>query len=182
MDTAQNDAMKRIRFVSKRLAMACVGLMVAALAIIASYWLTVDPETLSMQWLGGVAPVYVLTPLLRVACLGLTLVAALPVLLALKHLRRLFLLYAGGTMFSELNVKALRGLGWSLILFALIQVFFEPVMGLVLSMSNPPGERVLNVGIGAGMLIAAFIGSVLLVIARVMNEARKIDEEQQLTV
>lgn len=182
MTPAQNKAMHRIRVVSQRFAIACIGLMAALLTAIAAYWLTVTPDTLSRQWLGAMAPVHALTPLLRCIGFSLTMMAAVPVLLALKHLRHLFLLYAKGTMFSESNVQALSQLGSCLILFAVVQAFFEPVMGLMLSIGNPPGQRMLSVSVSAGMLVAAFIGGVLLVIAWVMNEARKIDEERQLTV
>ena len=182
MNTVHNEARQRIRLVSKRFANACVVFMTAGVILIGIYWLTVSPETLSKDWLNGTAPVYSLTPVLRGVGLSLTLLVALPALLGLNHLRRLFLLYAQGTMFSRPNVQALRGFGRCLILLAIAQMLLTPVMALTLSIANPPGERVLSVGVSAGMLEAAFVGGLLLVIAWVMNEARKIDEEQQLTV
>lgn len=182
MDAEHNEARQRISLVSKRFSIACMWLMAGTLVVIAAYWLMVSPETLSRQWLSGLVPVHTLTPALRGVGLGLTFIAALPVLSGLNHLRRLFLLYARGTMFSKSNVQALRGLGWCLIFFAIVQVLFTPAMALALSAGNPPGERLLSLGVTAGMLEAAIVGGLLLVIAWVMNEARKIDEEQQLTV
>ncbi|MET4575317.1 DUF2975 domain-containing protein [Ottowia thiooxydans] len=182
MDAEHNEARQRIRLVSKRFSIVCVWLMVGSLVAIGAYWLVVSPETLSRQWLSGMVSVQSLTPVLRGVGLGLTLIAALPMLSGLNHLRRLFLLYAEGTMFGELNVQALRGLGRCLILFSIVQMLFTPAMALALSAGNPPGERLLSVGVTVGMLEAALVGGLLLVIAWVMNEARKIDEEQQLTV
>ncbi|MNY55058.1 hypothetical protein D3C86_1910030 [compost metagenome] len=85
-------------------------------------------------------------------------------------------------MFGERNVTALRGCGWSMILFSVAQVLVDPAVALALSAGNPPGERAITVGISAGMVVAAVVGGVLLVIAWVMDEARKINDEQQLTV
>lgn len=182
MNTVHNETRQRIRLVSKRFANACVVFMTAGVILIGIYWLTASPETLSRDWLNGAAPVYSLTPVVRGVGLSLTLLVALPALLGLNHLRHLFLLYAKGTMFSRPNVLALRGFGRCLILLAIAQMLLTPVMALTLSIANPPGERVLSMGVSAGMLEAAFVGGLLLVIAWVMNEARKIDEEQQLTV
>lgn len=182
METEHSEARQRIRRISRRFAIACVGLMAGGLIAIGIYWLTVGPEALSRRWLNSVTPLQLLTPLLRAVGLGLTLLAALPALLGLNHLRRLFLLYAEGVMFDESNVQALRGMGWSLILLAMGQALLTPAMALALSVGNPPGQRLLSVEVSAGMVQAVFAGGVLLVIAWVMNEARKIDEELQLTV
>lgn len=156
--------------------------MAGGLALIGAFWLTVSPEALSTQWFNGVVPVSSLTAKLRGIGLCLTLIATLPVLAGLNHLRRLFLLYAKGTMFSESNVCALHGLGRCLILFAIAQVFLTPAMSIALSGSNPPGERLLSVAVTVGMLEAVLVGGLLLVIAWVMGEAGKIHEDQQLTV
>lgn len=182
MSEKHHQARQRISSVSRRFAKACLGLMVLGPVVAGVYWLTAGAQALSISWLDGVVPIHALTPFLRIVCFGLTLLAALPLLRGLNHLRRLFLLYANGTMFGEPNVAALRGFGQSLILFAVAQALFRPVIAVALSAGNPPGARVLSIEVTTGMVVAGFVGGVLLVIAWVMDEARMIDEEQQLTV
>ena len=163
MNNDQRGVSRRIGLVSQRFAKACTWLIGIVLLGSALYWFLVDPVTLSSEFLNSVVPVYSLIPALRLACLALTLMAAIPLILGLSHLRRLFLLYAAGVMFGEKNVTALRGLGNALLLFSIAQVLFVPVLALVLSASNPAGERVVSVGISSGIVIAAAAVVVLVV-------------------
>ncbi|KGD88147.1 hypothetical protein JL37_26595 [Achromobacter sp. RTa] len=173
---------QRIGRISRRFAGVCSALMAGAVALVVIYWATLDLATLNAKWMDGVATVPSFPPLLRGACLALSLGLAWPVLLGLVHLRRLFRLYAAGVMFGERNVAALRGFGLSLALFAVAQLLYTPIMALTISSGNPPGQRLISVGIDAGVMVAAVAGGVLMVIAWVMDEARKINEDQQLTV
>lgn len=173
---------QRIGRISRRFAGVCSALMVGAPVLVAVYWLTLDLAELNAAWMEGVAGVTSFPPWLRGVCLALSLVLAWPLVLGLVHLRRLFRLYAAGAMFGERNVAALRGFGLSLALFAVGQLIYTPIMALTISSGNPPGQRVISVGIDAGMALAAVAGGVLMVIAWVMDEARKIDEDQRFTV
>lgn len=137
---------------------------------------------LSGRWLGEISPIERLTPIMRLIGFALTLMAEMPVFLGLNSLRRLFLLYSEGTMFGERNVAALRNLGLSLIFFGVAQLLLNPLLSLALTFGNAPGRRVVTVGISSGVVVAAIVGGVLLVIAWVMDEARKTHEEQSLTV
>jgi len=48
---------------------------------------------------------------------------------------------------------------------------------MVVSLSNPPGERVYLLTVSSDDLVIVFLGAVFLLIARVWDKAREIDDE-----
>ena len=78
---------------------------------------------------------------------------------------RLFRLYARGTLFSAKNVTCIRFLGWWLIIDWLIDYQMQGLLKDMALSSTP-----------------VFIGFLIIFIAWIMDEGRKIQEEQELTV
>jgi len=172
---------KWIERVSRRFAALCLWMGFAIVTAVGTYWWLVEPASATI-WLSGVAQPQVLSFEVRSLAFLITMVPTLAVLAGLAYLHRLFRLYATGIIFGEGNVAALRGLSLSCIAFAIADVAFRPLLALVLTMNNPPGERFVTVALSSGSIMALVFGGVLWVIVRVMDEARKIDEEQAWTV
>lgn len=101
---------------------------------------------------------------------------------ALLKLRNLFRLYEKGLIFTELNVDCFRSLGRTLIVWVVCDVVRRTLLGIVLTMNNPPGKRMLVLGLDSGDFTGVFVGIVVLIISWVMDEARKIQEDQALIV
>ncbi|MSP75935.1 MAG: DUF2975 domain-containing protein [Rhodospirillaceae bacterium] len=191
---SSESARQKIQTASRRVAWACSGLMIAVPVSAAAYWAMADGVALRAEWqmaaegwsLGRCVPNdaadAAMTPAFRLIGFALTMLPVSAVLLALVNLRRLFRLYARGAMFGTSNVAAFRGLGWALILFGAAQFAFGPLSSLALSSGNPVGQRFLSVGVGSDMVLAVVAGMVLVIVAWVMDEARRIDEEQTFTV
>jgi hypothetical protein len=95
---------------------------------------------------------------------------------------RLFYLYETGRIFTPLNVRCFRNLGRTLICWVLAGVLYQPLMSIVLTMHNPPGERMVTIGLGSPDVTALLMGGVLSVIAWVMEEARILQEEQDFII
>ena len=53
---------------------------------------------------------------------------------------------------------------------------------IVLTLNRGPGQRLLVIGLDGGDLSGIFVGIVILIIAWVMDEARKIQEDQALII
>ena len=53
---------------------------------------------------------------------------------------------------------------------------------MILTLNNPPGKRVVAVGLYSADFSGIFVGIVILVITWVMDEARKIKEDQELFI
>ena len=56
------------------------------------------------------------------------------------------------------------------------------VTALAVTAANPPGRHMVSLGVGTTELALVFLASLALVMARVMDEARRLDEEAALTV
>lgn len=100
----------------------------------------------------------------------------------LLKLRELFGLYEKGLIFTEKNVTCFRSLGRTLIIWVICDVVKNSLISIVLTLPNPPGHRMITVGLYSADFTAIFVGIVILIIAWVMDEARKIQEDQALII
>ena len=113
------------------------------------------------------------------------LVSLLPVSVALygvAALGALFKLYENGIIFAAENVKYFRRLGYALMAWVMANALFTPLISLVITFGNPPGERVVVAEFGVLDASILAIGSVVLLVSWVMNEGRKLEDEQAHTV
>lgn len=98
------------------------------------------------------------------------------------NIRKLFFLYQKGNIFSFQHVVIFKNIAKAFFLWTLASIFYESAKSVLFSWGNPPGQRVLEVGIHSTEIIQLFIGLTLIVISWVMDEGRILQEEQQLTV
>ncbi len=106
-----------------------------------------------------------------------------PLYVSLFFLRKIFKNYQQGKVFTIPNALAYRALG---VLFFVYGAVAKPVaellMGLVATLSNPPGHRYLVLKLGTPTLEALFCGVLLIVISWVMAEASRLQEEHKLVI
>lgn len=95
---------------------------------------------------------------------------------------RLFSLYRIGKFFLAENVTCLWNISKLLLLQAIATPVFKMLIAMLLSFSNPPGQRMLSIGLSSHDLSAAMTGGIVFVIAYVMEEGRKLQDEQSLTI
>jgi hypothetical protein len=104
------------------------------------------------------------------------------IMYGLRKLRDLFMLYENGLIFTEQNVNCFRSLGKTLIIWVACNFVNHTLLGIALTLDNPPGRRMLVIGLDSGDFTGLFVGAVVLIISWVMDEARKIQEEQALII
>jgi len=85
--------------------------------------------------------------------------------------------YAQGRIFTGIASKRLRRLAWSLIGAAATQIIARTLHGLVLTMDNPPGKKLLILSISSNDYSFLIFGVLLLGIAWVMVEATRLAQE-----
>jgi len=113
------------------------------------------------------------------------LVSAIPTMVKMfmvYSLIKLFKLYEKGDIFSLNHVKYIRNVGYALLLGQLLEPFYQFVMGIVLTMHNPPHHRYAAITLdqtNIGILLTALL---VILISWIMAEGYKMREEQQLTV
>lgn len=108
------------------------------------------------------------------------LVSLLPVgggLYALLHLWRLFGEYGRGRVFGATAQDALVRFAWAVLLLALLLPLARGLMTVALSIGNPPGQRFLSISIAWFDCLHILFGAVLVAIARVMVEARRLADD-----
>lgn len=113
------------------------------------------------------------------------LVSLLPIsvaLYALVTLKELFQLYARGIMFSVENVQQFRRLGFSLFAWVIAVTLFAPLISIVMSLSSSLPDRQIVAQIGIVDVLTLAIGGIFLIISWVMNEGRKMEDEQAHTI
>jgi Protein of unknown function (DUF2975) len=99
----------------------------------------------------------------------------------LYHAYALFDGYRLGHLFTDEAPVRLRRIGLSLLALALLRPVTATLLGVVLTLSNAPGQRLLAIGISIDDYIIAAIGGLLLSIGHVMVEAKRLaDDNRQI--
>lgn len=100
----------------------------------------------------------------------------------LLNLRKLFLFYKAGNVFSFEHVALFRKIAKLLSIWVLLSIFYESVKSILFSLNNPVGERVLSIEFGSEELTVLVVAAFVYVIAWVMDEGRVLAEENQMTI
>ena len=113
------------------------------------------------------------------------LISLLPLsveMFAIVTIMRLLKLYREGIVFSAAHVLLFKRLGQALICYGISGIFHTTGLGLVMTMNNPPGQKMLTLGMGSDDISLFVVAAVVLTLSWVMDEGRKQAEEQALTV
>jgi hypothetical protein len=96
---------------------------------------------------------------------------------AMWSLRQLFANYAEGRVFSPEPLRNLNNVATALFLGVLAEFVMQAPISYLLSLHNPPGHREISLSFGTSDAAWLFIAGTVLVIARVMAEARRVADE-----
>jgi hypothetical protein len=169
----------RLSYILKQL--ASLAMIVLPLYLI-SYWM-LDGLPSMVPDLGDIAfSKSQLSPLARWCGLLVMAIPVVTALLALRYLRRLFCLYEKMEIFSRRCVKCIRRFGWTLLIGQLLYPLYCALMSLVLTSANPPGERAVVISVGLTQLGLMAAAGMILLISWVMEEGKKLQDEQAATV
>lgn len=175
---------QRITALSRKLRRVSNGLIVFLPAACALFWIffnRIYPVIGSMIAM-PVHVVHDLPPLTRFLSFLADLIPLGATIYGLRTLRELFVLYEKGLIFTEQNVKCFRSLGRTLLVWMVLHIFNTTLSGIILTLNNPPGKRLLVIAFDSGAFAAAFVGVIVVVTSRVMDEGRKIQEDQSLII
>lgn len=100
----------------------------------------------------------------------------------LLNLRKIFLFYKEGIIFSFEHVVLFKKIAKLLAIWVLLSVAYESVKSVLFSLGNPVGERILSVGFGSEELMVIVVATFVYVIAWVMDEGRVLAEENKMTI
>ncbi len=109
-------------------------------------------------------------------------VSVLPIgvgLFALWQLWQLFAEYGAGRVFGRVAQARLKRFAWALLVVALLAPLVRAAMSVVLTLGNPPGQRMLAISLSWNDYLAVLLAAVLIAIATVMAEAVRAAEENE---
>lgn len=100
-------------------------------------------------------------------------------MLALNGMRRLFALYRSGDPLDPQSGPLIRMIGQNLLISAVLGLVLQPARTGLMSMSNPPGERFMSVGISSSDVGFILVAGLLMLIGWSMSEATRIAAENK---
>lgn len=136
-----------------------------------SAWLMLDFDHLGAT-LNSAVPLQ-----FRLLALVCELVTASFTMWALWSLRRLFLLYASGDVFTPGALRALNHVALALLGGVVAGFVMQGPASLALTWSLGQGHRAISLGFGSNDVAGLFTAGVVLVVARVMTEALRVADE-----
>lgn len=99
------------------------------------------------------------------------------------HLVKLFKLYEIGYIFTMDNIRHIKICAYATLVWLIAHFFEYILLILALTINNPKGSRYLSVRFGTACdFYSIIISIVIIIIAHVMDEARKIKNENELTI
>jgi hypothetical protein len=173
--------LERLSALSRILSWVCLGLMFFLPASVLVAWLNFDTfgpglvERLGIGREHGVPET--LLPVQMALGIGVMMVPVGIMAFGLWNLRRLFVGFGAGHIFTLENTRALRVFAWAVVAVIVVQFFTDGLLSVVLTLNNPPGQRVLALSLSAEQIVALFVGAVFVLIARVLEEGRKLADE-----
>ncbi|HNY11682.1 MAG TPA: DUF2975 domain-containing protein [Candidatus Wallbacteria bacterium] len=184
MEKSNIENISRIKKISSRLRLACSAIFYLLPLVIISYWSFYNE--LPEGFKSGLVKQYLKDPLLpvvtRILCIAVDMIPGAIIMLSTRYLSGLFSLYEKTVFFSEENVAYIRKLGNIVILWSFMDILKQTLLILAITLNNPPGQRFLAIGIGTFQLSLLLIGYIIVLFARVMDEARVMNDEQQFIV
>lgn len=122
--------------------------------------------TTSLQLAGFAASVFPMTSLLYI----------------LVNLKKLFLLYKDGKIFSFDHVIIFKKIAKGILFWVLGTIVYGTAKSVIFSIQNPPGSKMISVSFGSQELTTLIIGIIVFIISWVMDEGRILAEENKLTI
>lgn len=101
---------------------------------------------------------------------------------ALFYLSKLFKSFEKLAFFEKNNVDILRKAAWILIFQQIGYPIYTAILSITLTFNNPVGERNLTIGWGSKQFELLAVGLALWVISWIFDKAKKLQEEQNMTV
>ena len=181
--------MERIAKVSRILRIVFLVIMLALPVITLVHWLffseLLDHNIISKVHDVNLNAITIQRPITaEVKVLGF-LVSLIPVsidMIILMYLYKLFGLYVRGDIFTAKNVFFIRRLGYTILIGQALSPFIQCLMTLAMTFSNQPGQHMISLGLSDSNISQILIAFMIIIVAWIMDEGRKLQEEQTLVI
>lgn len=170
---------KRIRHLSRLMAVGCLVTSVMLTSAMLLYWTLTPAQTLFSQAGISNAPVADIDVLTRTLAFTISMIPLGTLIYGFLNARRCFAAFAAGQIFSSEQVKRLKAFSIAAAVSGLLKPLAGAALSVLLSFSNLAGRRTLALNIGSDTLIVLIFAGTVAVIAWVMAEAIDISNENK---
>lgn len=118
----------------------------------------------------------------RLECYIIAMIPNFVVMFGLYHLIKLLKLYEIGLIFTKENINQIKICSYTIFVWFFANFLASTLLVLALTMNNPEGQRILSITFASKEFSALVIGTIAIFIAHIMEEARKIKDENDHTV
>lgn len=98
------------------------------------------------------------------------------------QLAKLFLLYEQGYLFEEENIRLIKSISIYMIIGQVVQLIYQPLMTIILTINNPVGERFASMTFGTTNLSTLLTAFIILIVSWIVKEAQQLKSDVQLTI
>lgn len=179
------DNLSKIKIFSKQFYFLLSFLLVAIPLFNIGFWSLINylPETLiNINTAGNPITPARLTVELQMIGFIVSLLPLAALLYCIINIRKLFSFYSKGVIFSFEHVSLFKKTARALMLWVVLKIVYDSAVSVIFTFGNPPGQRLLKVGLSSGEITTLFVGGIIFIIAWVMDEGRILNEEKELTV
>ena len=106
-----------------------------------------------------------------------TAIPAGALFLAAFYIQRLMKLFFAGQYITKQSARDLRNTAISLLAYAPAVILSDTALVLALTFDNPPGQRLLSIGVGGEEIIAFLVGGLLWMVAKAFDVEKERAEE-----
>ncbi|NGX60159.1 MAG: hypothetical protein KR126chlam3_01325 [Chlamydiae bacterium] len=101
---------------------------------------------------------------------------------ALLLLAKLFAIFEKLDFFSQKSVQTIKKIGGCILLNQAFYPVYMAILSITLTWENPTGQRMLSIALGSKQIALFVVGLSILLVSYVMDEGRKLQEEQASTI
>lgn len=176
----------RIKKISRRLKLVFILITIITPVIHVLLWVFINdlPSGMMNQIVRSlpVEPSFPLTPSVRLLSCAVSAIPVAVFIVAGIIFIRLFSLYERGVVFDRKNVRCYRNLGVVMLISVMADIVSRSLLSVALTIQMGEGKRMLTVGLGSDNIADVIIGIMIILVSWIMDEARIIKEDADLTV
>lgn len=109
----------------------------------------------------------------------ISMVPHLALIYGLVRLRKMFLMFSFGQIFTQEAARHLRIFASMVLLYVLLQIANDAPLDAFLTWQNGPGNRYISIGIRGHDVQAAFLGILFYIIAWTLGEGQRLADENK---
>ena len=174
------DTLQKVRTISTLLYWVCTIAIIFQVLVVPLIWYAPGwVETSASQMTVSLADLHALSGWQKYTTMSAMMIPSLVLAYGIYRLRKMFGAFAHNAIFQPEPIRHLKAFGIALMAQTLIKPMTGAATSVLATFHHPAGERILAIGLSNAEASTLFLGGLILVIAWVLGEAARIDDENR---